>query len=145
MNLRTTLLALLGVAAASALVFGAACSDNNTDACPDKGTTDKPGIKSGDPCTARDLQCPIDVLVTGCDGTQTTVASSCTCSVTSSNSGTWVCTDPGNQCPPLATDDGGDDGSADAPDDTTPADDSSPGDDAATDAPTDSPTDAKND
>jgi hypothetical protein len=77
------LLGLLG--AGAALVAG--CKDNNTDTCPAT-------FNDGDACDSTDLECPHDVTVTGCDGTVSKVASSCTCT-----EGKWACTDPGNQCP----------------------------------------------
>lgn len=126
MNLRTTFYALFATVAAGALFYGA-CSDNNTDACP-ATFTDQDG--NGLTCTSTDLQCPYTVTVTACDGTSSTVASSCTCTKDPGSNGEakWACADPGTECPDAATtddgggdaatDDAGDDSATDAPDDT---------------------------
>lgn len=134
MKLRTILPAL-AVVAAALTAFGA-CSDNNTDDCPAKTA-----LKNGDNCTSTDLTCPFDITITGCDGTDSTVASSCTCT-----SGQWVCADPGqSQCPP-ADDAAMDDGSMDdaAMDDAAMDDGATDGatDDGAADAGSDSAPDA---
>jgi hypothetical protein len=143
MNLRVTLICLLAIAGAGGLAVGA-CSDNNTDACPNT-------LTAGASCDSPDLQCAVDVPITACDGTQSTVTSSCTCQVTST-SNAWVCVDPGNQCPDAeSTDDGStDDGSTDdgSTDDGSTADSPSsdaPDDSANTDAGLDASSDAKKD
>ena len=97
MNLRTTFYVLFATVATGALAFSA-CHDNNTDDCP-SAFADKDG--NGLSCTSTDLQCPHAVPIVGCDGVQSTVASSCTCTKDpgSSAGAKWVCADPGNQCP----------------------------------------------
>jgi hypothetical protein len=130
MNLRTTFYALVATVAAGALFYGA-CRENNTDDCP-ATFTDKDG--NGVSCASTDLQCPNTVTITACDGTKTTVASSCTCTKqpASSAGAKWVCADPGTACPDAGpTDDGGGDAGDDS---ATDALDEMPVGDAASDA-----------
>ncbi len=94
-------------------------------------------VKPGASCQNDSLQCPYSLDQPNCDGTSTTIASSCVC-----QQGAWACPSPA-ACPE-PTDDGGDDGatddgSSDAADDTT-ADDATadaPVDDGSSDAPAD--------
>ena len=94
MNLKNALLALSLAAAASVFAI-AACSDNNTDACP------ADPVVGGATCSSPNLQCGVLVPIVGCDGTQSAVVSSCTCVVTTTSQ-QWSCVDPGNQCPDAA-------------------------------------------
>jgi len=109
MNLQATVSVMFTLVVGGALFFGA-CSENNSDNCPAT-------ITAGDNCTSIDLQCPYTVTVNGCDGTTSMISTSCSCTkATASTAGsTWVCADPGTQCPDSATpaDDGGDESSTD--------------------------------
>ena len=121
MNLRTTFYGLFATVAVGALFYGA-CRDNNTDDCP-ATFADKEG--NGLKCTSTDLQCPYTVTVTGCDGTETKVASSCTCTKdpASSAEAKWVCADPVSECPDAAVaGDAGEDSATDAADDAAAPD-----------------------
>lgn len=88
MELRIRSCVLLGLLEMGVPLVGG-CRDNNTDTCPSPTA-----IQNGAECTSTDLECPYDVPVTDCDGTVSTVASSCTCTQNQ-----WVCTDPTSQCP----------------------------------------------
>lgn len=67
------------------------CSGHGT--CPPHGL-----MVNGATCNGDDLQCEREVTLTACDGTQSTVASSCACT-----DGKWDCPDPGA---PACTDGG---------------------------------------
>ena len=98
--------------------FGAC---NQEGDCPAKGT-----VMPGGSCTSDALQCAYDLQTPSpaCDGTSTTIASSCTCT-----SGAWACPSP------LSCGDGG--STEPGPDSGTAGGDSStpPGDDAGDSAP----------
>ncbi len=72
------------VAVAGALAFHAACN-SGTGSCPSSG------VDPGASCDDEHLQCAYTLATpsAACDGTQTTIASSCTCT-----HGTWACPDP---------------------------------------------------
>lgn len=59
------------------------CSGHGT--CPSHGL-----MVTGASCHGDQLQCPYEVTITACDGTTSSIASSCSC-----ESGQWVCPDPG--------------------------------------------------
>lgn len=87
-------------AAAAALAIAlslAACQADRIGDCPAKAT-----LSNGAACSDEGLQCPYDITQTACDGTTSTVSSSCLC-----QSGTWSCPDSW-QCAVDAGDDGGD-------------------------------------
>jgi len=67
------------------------CSGNGS--CPPHGL-----MLNGAACHGDDLQCAREVTLTGCDGTESVIVSSCSC-----NSGKWECSDPGT---PTCTDAG---------------------------------------
>lgn len=69
------------VLAAGAAVGAAACNDTGT--CPTKGS-----IKPDASCADDQLQCAYDLVTpsAACDGTTTSIPSSCMCT-----SGAWVC------------------------------------------------------
>jgi hypothetical protein len=74
------------LAAVLAIVGSLAACSNGTGTCPAKET-----IQPGASCDNDDLQCAFDLATPdpSCDGTQTTIATSCTC-----KKGTWSCPDP---------------------------------------------------
>lgn len=148
MSLHTVLRAL----GAAALLTGAlgACNDANriTNDCPTKDA-----LVSGAACTMRDLQCPFDTTQTACDGTVTTISTSCVCTANPGAPSTWSCPAPWVCDAGGARDDGaasgeggGDDGSSgdDGAGDTATGDDGgadvtdAPG-DAIDSGPTDAP------
>jgi hypothetical protein len=118
-RLAPLLLAALPLLVAASFSAVPACN-SGTASCPAKET-----ITAGGSCDDEKLQCAFDLATPApaCDGTSTTVPSSCICT-----SKKWVCPDPvecGDAAPPAddaaATDDG--------------AADTAPPDDAGTDAP----------
>jgi hypothetical protein len=106
------------MAFAACLVLGAC--NTATGECPAKET-----IVPGASCTETDLQCAFDLATPSpaCDGTSTTIPTSCTCT-----SSAWACPSP-VQC----STDGGSDASADAAGSDAMAD--APPPDAGVDAP----------
>jgi len=85
---RWDLVAALGVvgavAVASLTAFTTVTACNNgTGTCPDKA-----GIVPGASCSDDTLQCAFDLMTpaVACDGTTTTIETSCTCT-----DGTWAC------------------------------------------------------
>ncbi len=99
MSVRGILAAAAG-AILLAVSVGACTADRISSDCPSKSS-----IQNGASCSDDNLQCPFDVTQTACDGTVTTVSSSCIC-----QSGAWSCPDNW-QCSTDAGDDAGDDGS----------------------------------
>ncbi len=124
MSRLTPLFGLLLVTAAVAGV--GAC--NEVGDCPADAAT----IHDGDPCSGEGLQCAQDVTFTACDGTQQTIASSCTCT-----EGAWSCPSE----PDCDAGGGGDDAGEDAADASEDVTADAP-EDVATDAPADAATDA---
>ena len=103
-----------------AISAGLGACNSGTGDCPAKET-----ITPGGSCSDDNLQCAFDLATpsTACDGTNTTIASSCICT-----KGNWVCPDPvscGDAAPPPdETDGAGDEGSPDADEgDAAPNDD----------------------
>jgi hypothetical protein len=86
MNALTLKLGILGAGAVAVLfIMQNACNTGFAD-CPAKET-----ITPGDSCKDDNLQCAYDLTgpAPACDGTQATIATSCTC-----NKGHWSCPDP---------------------------------------------------
>ncbi len=79
MSRNSTLCILATVGALSS----ADCSGRGS--CPPHGQ-----MVTGDTCHGDQLQCPYEVTITACDGTTSTVTSSCSC-----QNGHWACPDPG--------------------------------------------------
>ena len=79
MSRNSTLCILATVGALSS----ANCSGRGS--CPPHGQ-----MVTGDTCHGDQLQCPYEVTITACDGTTSTVTSSCSC-----QNGQWACPDPG--------------------------------------------------
>ena len=78
---------VVGAAVASLATFGATTGCNTgTDDCPDKAM-----VVAGGSCSDNHLQCAYDLMTPAaeCDGTNTVIETSCTCT-----DGTWVCPDP---------------------------------------------------
>jgi hypothetical protein len=70
----------------AALVAALGGCNSGTGDCPPKAS-----IQPGGSCSDDDLQCPYDLSTPSpaCDGTTTTIPSSCTCT-----DGTWACPSP---------------------------------------------------
>jgi hypothetical protein len=85
----------LAVCAIGTVFAGTVGGCNNVGSCPAKET-----IMPGGPCSGDSLECAYDLATENpaCDGTNTTIPTSCTCT-----KGAWV-------CPPPASCEGGDDG-----------------------------------
>ena len=66
-----------------AALASANCSGRGS--CPPHGE-----MATGATCHGEQLQCPYDVVITACDGTTSTITSSCSC-----ENGQWACPDPG--------------------------------------------------
>lgn len=76
---------VVSVAAAAAFALGAACN-SGAGACPSADS-----VQPGASCDDEHLQCAYTLATpsAACDGTSTTIASSCTCT-----HGSWACPDP---------------------------------------------------
>jgi hypothetical protein len=124
------LLRTLSIAGAlvGAVTVAFACN-SGVGSCPDKTA-----ISAGASCSDDNLQCPYDLATPNpsCDGTNTTIETSCTCT-----SGTWVCPDA-VECP--AAEDGGDEAATD--DDGGATDDGAVTDDGGGDGASDDAADA---
>lgn len=134
-----SMLSCLGLAAIGVASGGAGGCEAPPD-CPARAD-----IHPGGSCSSSELQCNYDAPRTACDGTTSSVASSCLC-----QGGHWSCPDAWT-CE-AGTADGGEDADA-TTDDATDApsvDDSvetksDVHDDSATDAPTDAPSETHDD
>ncbi len=117
-------LRLGGIVVAVAAGLVGACSDLSSECASST-------IVPSGTCNHDSLQCPYSLDQPNCDGTSTSIATSCVC-----QHGAWSC--PSAVACEAATDDagGGDDGAADASIDVT-ADDAPVDDGAASDAPLD--------
>jgi hypothetical protein len=97
--MKTTSIVKAAAAALAIALSPAGCQADRISDCPAKAT-----LTNGTSCSDEGLQCPYDIVRTACDGTTSTVPSSCLC-----QGGTWSCPDSW-QC----TADGGDDAGANA-------------------------------
>ena len=108
--------AALAGACAAALVAAALILSgcNDVGSCPAKTS-----ITPGSACEGDSLECAYDLATPSpaCDGTSTTISTSCTCT-----KGTWACPAP-VACAPSGDDGGGDDGGGDDGSSDSPGDD----------------------